>query len=259
MAPPVAPVRGEHVLGILVNHLLALPPDAFADASAAYMHRSELPPLPAGVQAALCEVATRAAHAATVSLLACASKAARVQVADAATCAPPAVRAAQGAKLAALCDVLAAAHAAALLDHPAVRDALVDLCATDAQPPLRAVQAAALDADEAAQWRALAQAAEAQLGRAETTGLIDVWPSDDDAGASDLSADDDETLPWERRRERRREWSAVRFARWLSGLPDGSGTPSGLSGPGGIPSGTPGDASQPDEPYDDDLADDAAS
>jgi hypothetical protein len=165
MAPRAAHEQGERVQQILLAHLLTLSPDAFVDEGEAHLPRELQPLLPGSLRAALCDVAARVAHAAAVSQLACASKAARA-LAGAAL--PSPARAARAAKLAALCELLTAAHDAGVLDEPKVQDALVDLCAratatTPDAPPPAVVAAAAPDADEAAQWRAFAQAVAAEL------------------------------------------------------------------------------------------------
>jgi hypothetical protein len=165
--------------------------------------------LPDDIHVALRGVAARAAHAAAVSRLACASKAARAQ-ANAALPAP--ARAARHAKLLALCKMLAAAHKVLVHDDPAVGAALINLCA-DAYTVPPPATAAAPAADEAAQWRALAQMADAQLlaepdthERALLSALATLQ-----APFGGAAADDESLL---------RDWRAARFAAWLTGVPE---------------------------------------
>ncbi len=212
------------------------------------MPRELQPLLPAGIRIALRDVAARAGHAAAVSLLACASKAARAKADDAVLCAS--VRAARGAKLSALCGIISTAHVAAVIDQRPVRMALINLCAAADAPP---AEAAALDdayTDAAAQWRALAQMADAQV-HAEP----DMFQRAAMAARAVMQAPlggpaaDDESLL--------RQWRAARFTAWLKRLSN-PGYESEDEGPGLLSEGDRSDgeddALQPPQPEPDDAA-----
>jgi hypothetical protein len=156
MEPPPAEAQGERVLGVMLTHLVAMPPTAMkglpAPSIVADAARAVLPQLPATVCAPLHDVAGRAGAASIVARLACASRAAN---AAAASLLPKPKRTARYSKAVALLGVATTALFNGVLSVPDAQAALLALCAPDAPPP---PAARAPDADEAARWIAFAWA-----------------------------------------------------------------------------------------------------
>jgi hypothetical protein len=161
--------------------------------------------LPVPLRDALRDVAYKGAQAGLVSQLAVVSPAAR---ASAAATLPAPVRAARVAKAKALRDMVAAAHAAAILDVEATQHALLALCALETPPPR--FPDAPPAADEAEEWRTFARV---------TTAVVEYHPSGVRAEIAYIGVARARHLPGERLdcEAARRAWCAERFAQACAG------------------------------------------